>query len=129
MQQERADDYVIATGVQYSVREFALWTAEDLGITIEFQGSGLEEVGIVTQNNELEYPSIKIGDVIVRVDPRYFRPAEVDTLCGDSGKARKVLGWSPSVSARDLCSEMIVHDINIARRNALLMKNGFVPIY
>lgn len=129
LQQERADDYVIATGVQYSVREFALWTAEDLGITIEFQGSGLEEVGIVTQNNELEYPSIKIGDVIVRVDPRYFRPAEVDTLCGDSGKARKVLGWSPSVSARDLCSEMIVHDINIARRNALLMKNGFVPIY
>jgi GDPmannose 4,6-dehydratase len=129
LQQERADDYVIATGVQHSVRDFVLWTAESLGITIEFQRSGLDEVGIVTQNNELEYPSIKIGDVIVRVDPRYFRPTEVDTLCGDSGKARKVLGWFPSVSARDLCSEMIVHDINIAKRNALLMKNGFVPIY
>ncbi len=129
LQQERADDYVIATGVQHSVRDFVLWTAENLGITIEFQRSGLDEVGIVTQNNELEYPSIKIGDVIVRVDPRYFRPTEVDTLCGDSGKARKVLGWFPSVSARDLCSEMIVHDINIAKRNALLMKNGFVPIY
>ena len=87
LQQEQPEDFVIATGVQYSVREFIQWSANELGVTLRFEGSGVDEVGIVEAIEGDNAPGLKVGDTIVRVDPRYFRPAEVETLLGDPAKA------------------------------------------
>ena len=89
VKQEKPDDFVIATGVQFSVRQFILWSAMELGISLEFKGSGLDEVGIVTGVSGNNSPAISEGDVIVRIDPNYFRPAEVETLLGDPSKAKR----------------------------------------
>ncbi|MFW7266346.1 GDP-mannose 4,6-dehydratase [Gluconacetobacter sp. Hr-1-5] len=124
LQQEKPEDFVIATGVQQSVREFITWAAEDLGITVEFKGTGVDEVGVVTAIRGTMAPALKVDDVIVRIDPRYFRPAEVDTLLGDPTKAKDKLGWVPEISARDMCREMVAEDHKAARRYALLKTHG-----
>lgn len=124
LQQDVPEDFVIATGKQYSVREFITWAAEDLGIALRFEGQGVEEVGIVeTVNGDLA-PMVKPGDVVVRIDPRYFRPAEVETLLGDPKKAREKLGWVPEITAREMCREMVAADHKAARRHALLKTHG-----
>lgn len=124
LQQEKPEDFVIATGTQQSVREFIIWAGEDLGLTIEFKGTGVDEVGVVTRIEGDLAPAVKVDDVIVRIDPRYFRPAEVDTLLGDPTKAKERLGWVPEISARDMCREMIAADHRTARRHALLKEHG-----
>ncbi|WP_237152327.1 GDP-mannose 4,6-dehydratase, partial [Oryzibacter oryziterrae] len=124
LQQDKPEDFVIATGVQQSVREFITWAGEDLGITIEFKGTGVDEIGVVTAITGDLAPALKVGDVIVRIDPRYFRPSEVETLLGDPKKAKDKLGWVPEISARDMCREMICEDHKSARRYALLKKHG-----
>ena len=115
---------MIATGQQFSVREFIRWSAEELGITLRFEGSGTQEVGIVEAITGDIPTGLKPGDVIVRVDERYFRPAEVDTLLGDPTLARERLGWVPEISAREMCAEMVAADLAIARRHALLKAHG-----
>jgi GDPmannose 4,6-dehydratase len=125
LQQTKAADYVIATGQQHSIRQFVLWTAQALGITLEFIGSGLDEVGVVRQVAGADTPAIKPGDVIVRVDPNYFRPAEVESLLGDASKARRELGWEPTISAQAMCQEMVSQDLQLARATALLRANGY----
>ena len=124
LQQETPADYVIATGKQYSVRDFINWSASYLGITLEFQGAGVEEVGVVTAVEGNDAPGVRTGDVIVKIDPRYFRPAEVETLLGDASKAETELGWKPEISAQDMCAEMIDSDLAAAKRQAFLKKNG-----
>jgi GDPmannose 4,6-dehydratase len=129
LQQEVAEDFVIATGVQYSVREFITWAAAELGITLRFSGSGVEEVATVVEVTGEDAPGVKPGDVIMRIDPRYFRPAEVDTLLGDPSKAKARLGWTPEITAREMCAEMVAEDLKAARRHALLRAHGLrVPI-
>lgn len=125
LQQEEAEDYVIATGQQYSVREFIQWAAEDLGISIRFEGEGVDEVGVVEAVSSDHPVEVKPGDVIVRIDPRYFRPAEVETLLGDPTKAKENLGWVPEISAREMCAEMVAYDLDAAKRHALLKAHGF----
>lgn len=124
LQQREAEDFVIATGKQYSVRDFITWSAAELGIKLEFSGTGVDEIGTVVSVDQTQAPSIKIGDVIIRVDPRYFRPAEVDTLLGDPSRAREKLGWVPKISAREMCAEMVAHDLLEARRTSLLNERG-----
>ena len=124
LQQEQPEDFVIATGVQYSVREFIQWTASELGIELGFEGEGVAEKGIVRSVTGDKAPSVSPGDVIVRVDPRYFRPAEVETLLGDPGKAKDKLGWVPEITAQAMCAEMVAEDLKTAQRYALLKKHG-----
>ena len=124
LQQDHPEDFVIATGQQHSVREFILRSAEELGITLRFEGKGVDEVGVVEAVTGNVTTSVKPGDVIVRVDPRYFRPAEVETLLGDPSKAKEKLGWVPEISAREICAEMVAADLNTARRHALLKAHG-----
>ena len=113
LQQEKPEDFVIATGLQYSVREFIEWTAAELGMPLRWQGAGVEEVAYW-------------GDkAVVRIDPRYFRPAEVETLLGDPQKAKKKLGWVPEITAREMCAEMVLHDLAQAKQQALLKKFGY----
>ena len=129
LQQDHAEDFVIATGVQYSVREFITWSASHLGVTIKFVGEGVEEVGIVDSVNGDDAPSVKPGDVIVRIDPRYFRPAEVETLLGDPTKAKEKLGWVPEISVQQMCEEMVAADLVSAKRHALLAAHGVgIPV-
>jgi len=125
LQQEAAEDFVIATGVQYSVREFIRWSAAELGITLEFSGAGVEEIATVTAIADPESVTVRPGEVIVRVDPRYFRPAEVETLLGDPPRANERHGWVPEVTAREMCAEMVAEDLRHARRHALLRHHGF----
>jgi GDPmannose 4,6-dehydratase len=125
LQQDQPEDYVIATGQQHSVRDFIVWAAEDLGIGLRFEGSGLDEVGIVDTISGNVATAVRPGDVVVRIDPRYFRPTEVDTLLGDPTKAKEKLGWVPEISAREMCSEMVAADLETARRHALLKAHGF----
>jgi GDPmannose 4,6-dehydratase len=125
LQQEQPEDFVIATGVQYNVRQFVIWSAAELGLTLEFVGNGLEEYAVVKAIAGDKAPALKAGDVIVRVDPRYFRPAEVETLLGDPRKAKEKLGWVPEITVQEMCSEMVAHDLQEARRNALLKANGY----
>ncbi|HUO78813.1 MAG TPA: GDP-mannose 4,6-dehydratase [Steroidobacteraceae bacterium] len=114
LQQAEPDDYVVATGRQHSVRECVVLAGERLGMKIEFRGKGLEEQGV----------DAKSGRVVVRIDPRYFRPAEVDTLLGDAAKARAKLGWTPKVSFEELIAEMVDADLGIAERDAALKRSG-----
>jgi GDPmannose 4,6-dehydratase len=125
LQQDKPEDYVIATGNQHSVRDFITWTAEELGISLRFEGTGVEERGIVEAVNSYSAPAISVGDVVVRIDPRYFRPAEVETLLGDPSKARDRLGWMPEITARQMCAEMAAEDLKAAKRHAFLRDNGF----
>ncbi len=121
LQQEVAEDYVIATGKQYSVRQFIEWSAEELGIKLRFEGQGLEEVGIVDSVTGDRAPAVKPGQVLVRIDSRYFRPAEVETLLGDASKAREKLSWIPEIGVREMCSEMVLSDWEKARKNAVFL--------
>ncbi|EIZ80795.1 GDP-mannose 4,6-dehydratase [Novosphingobium sp. Rr 2-17] len=124
LQQEVADDFVIATGVQYSVRQFIEWSAAELGLTLSFEGAGVDEIGTVTAIEGDKTTGLKVGDVIVRIDPRYFRPAEVETLLGDPTKAKEELGWVPEITVQDMCAEMVAEDHKAAKRHALLKQHG-----
>lgn len=124
LQQEVAEDFVIATGLQYSVREFITWTAQELGIELEFSGEGVDEVATVKLVDNAIAPALKVGDVIMRIDPRYFRPAEVDTLLGDPSNAKTKLGWVPEITAQEMCAEMVAEDLKTAKRHALLKEHG-----
>ena len=126
LQQEAPDDFVIATGMQYSVRQFIEWSAAELGITLKFKGKGIEEVAIVTSIIGDKAYALKVGDIIVQVDSRYFRPTEVDTLLGDPSKAKEKLGWIPEVTAQEMCAEMVASDLIEAKQNALLKSHGFI---
>ncbi|WP_246082671.1 GDP-mannose 4,6-dehydratase [Rubellimicrobium rubrum] len=129
LQQDEPEDYVIATGVQYSVREFITWAAHDLGMTLKFMGSGVEEVAVVDRVEGKHAPMVKEGQVVMRIDPRYFRPAEVETLLGNPAKAKQKLGWVPEITAREMCREMVAADHLSARRQALLKTHGLdLPI-
>jgi GDPmannose 4,6-dehydratase len=124
LQQDVAKDYVIATGVQYSVRQFITWAAQELGIRLRFEGTGVEEQAIIEHIEGDMAPALKVGDTIMRIDPRYFRPAEVETLLGDPSKAKADLGWVPEISVQEMCAEMVREDFKIAQRHALLRKHG-----
>ena len=123
LQQDMPEDFVIATGVQYSVREFIKWSAKELGLTIEFSGSEVNEIGKIVAIEGNLAPALSIGDVVVRIDPRYFRPAEVETLLGDPTKAKEKLGWVPEITAQEMCAEMVREDLKAARRQALLLQH------
>ncbi len=125
LQQEAPDDFVIATGMQYSVRQFIEWSAAELGVALKFEGQGLDEIAIVASIDGDNAPSLKVGDVIVRIDPHYFRPTEVETLLGDPTKAKQKLGWIPEITAQEMCAEMVVSDLDDAKRHALLKKYGY----
>jgi len=124
LQQDHAEDFVIATGVQYSVRQFVEFAATELGITVRFEGEGEKEVGIVTAVTG-DRAKVKVGDVIVKVDPRYYRPTEVETLLGDPTKAREKLGWTPKTTLQELVKEMVESDYTSAKRDALVKMAGF----
>lgn len=124
LQQEVPEDYVIATGLQYSVREFITWSARELGIDLEFSGTGTEEVATVTAVTSDMASAVKAGDVVMRIDPRYFRPAEVETLLDDPSKAKTQLGWEPEITVQEMCAEMVAEDLKSARRAALLKEHG-----
>lgn len=124
LQQEEADDFVIATGKQISVREFVRLSAKEVGIEVSFEGEGLEETATVTSVDQSISPAVSVGDVVVRVDPRYFRPAEVETLLGDPTKAKEKLGWVPEITVEEMCTEMVANDLEVARQHALLKKHG-----
>ncbi|MDH2241160.1 GDP-mannose 4,6-dehydratase [Pseudomonas sp. GD03909] len=129
LQQEKPEDFVIATGVQYSVRQFIEWSAKELGITLRFEGRGVDETAVVQSIEGDKAPALNVGDVIVRVDPRYFRPAEVETLLGDPTKAKEKLGWVPEITVQEMCAEMVREDLTAARRHALLKQHGHdVPV-
>ena len=120
LQQDTPEDFVIATGVQYSVRQFIQWSAAELGVELEFKGKGESEQGIVTQIVGEDATALSVGDVIIKVDPRYFRPSEVETLLGDPSKAKNMLGWVPEITAQEMCVEMV-----LARRTRLLKEDGY----
>ncbi|WP_164073738.1 GDP-mannose 4,6-dehydratase [Stenotrophomonas maltophilia] len=129
LQQEVAKDYVIATGVQYSVRDFIDMSAKELGITLSFEGHGQSERAVVQSVSGGNCPGVKPGDVIVQIDPRYFRPAEVETLLGDPSKAKADLGWVPQITLNEMVSEMIAADLDAAKRHSLLKAHGYkVPM-
>jgi GDPmannose 4,6-dehydratase len=123
LQQNKPDDYVIATGEHYSIRQFITTAAGELGISIKWEGEGIEEKGIVVKNKSGNTP--ELGSVIVSVDPKYFRPTEVETLLGDPTKAKEKLGWKPQISFRKLVQEMVKEDLEQAKRDALLMQKGY----
>ena len=125
LQQDVAKDYVIATGVQYSVREFIDMAAKELGITLAFEGRGSNEKAVVHAVEGDNAPAVKVGQVIVAVDPRYFRPAEVETLLGDPAKAKADLGWVPEITLDEMVAEMVANDLGKAQRHALLNRHGY----
>ena len=129
LQRETPEDFVIATGEQYSVRQFVAWAAEALGVSIRFEGEGVDEIGVVDSVTGDLAPALTPGDVVVRIDPRYIRPAEVQTLLGDPSKANRELGWKPTIGIRELIDEMVHADHDAARRVALLKEHGYdVPV-
>lgn len=125
LQQEKPDDFVIATGIQYTVREFINKTAAYLGIELAWEGEGIDEYGRVVSITSDSAPAINIGDIVVKIDPRYFRPAEVETLLGDPTKAKETLGWTPKITLDEMIEEMVAYDLNQAKRNVLLKSKGF----
>ena len=125
LQQDAPEDFVIATGVQVAVRDFIHKAAGELGITLRFEGEGVEERGSVVAVEGDHAPKVSVGDVVVRVDPRYFRPTEVETLLGDPTYARERLGWEPAITLDEMITEMVAHDYEQARRHALLEEHGF----
>jgi len=125
LQQDKPDDFVIATGVQYSVRTFINKTAEQLGIELAWEGDGVNEHGRVISITGDKAPDLKTGDVVVKIDPRYFRPAEVETLLGDPTKAKEKLGWVPRITLDEMVEEMVAHDLDKAKQHALLRSRGY----
>ena len=127
LQQDKPEDFVIATGVQYSVRQFINWTSEALGIELRWEGEGVNEVAYAVCTTEMlqSLPLCPKEQPIVRIDPRYFRPTEVETLLGDPSKAKTRMGWAPEITAQQMCQEMVAHDLQLARQNAMLKANGF----
>ncbi len=125
LQQATPEDFVIATGVQFSVRQFIAWSAQELGISLRIEGQGLEEKAVVASITGPHAPALKVGDVVVRIDPRYFRPTEVETLLGDPSKAKQKLGWVPEVTVQTMCAEMMAEDLAQAKKNALLKQHGY----
>ncbi|MEZ8968477.1 GDP-mannose 4,6-dehydratase [Vibrio breoganii] len=125
LQQEVADDFVIATGKQISVREFVRMSALEAGITLAFSGEGVEEIATVSAVDSAVAPGVSVGDVVVKVNPKFFRPAEVETLLGDPTKAKELLGWVPEITVEEMCQEMVRADIDSAKQHALLKANGF----
>lgn len=115
LQQDVPEDFVIASGKQHSVKEFIEWAANDCGMEIVFEGNELDEIARVVKVDKARASNVKVGDVVMRIDPRYFRPAEVDTLLGDAKLAHQKLGWKPKISARDLCSQMVRYDLQQAK--------------
>ena len=125
LQQDAPEDFVIATGVQYSVRQFITWSAAELGITLRFEGTGINERAIVDSIKGDDAPGVKPGDVVLKIDPKYFRPAEVETLLGSPAKAKAKLGWEPQITTQEMCAEMVKSDLKIAKRARLLVDHGF----
>lgn len=125
LQQDIADDFVIATGKQISVREFVRMSAKEAGIDIEFSGEGVNEIATVIQADSEKAPGVTVGDVIVRVNPKFYRPAEVETLLGDPTKAKEKLGWVPEITVESMCAEMVQADISKAKQHVLLKEHGF----
>ncbi len=143
LQQDKAEDFVIATGKQYSVRQFINWTAEALGMQLRWEGEGVNEVGywlnpppavIPDLIRDPGSPTSWIADQVrndngetpvIRIDPRYFRPTEVETLLGDPTKAKEKLGWVPEITAQEMCAEMVAYDLQQAKQHALLKANGY----
>ena len=125
LQQSQPEDYVIATGQQFSIRQFIKWSATELGLTLKFIGHGVSEHAVVVAIEGALAPAVKVGDVVIRVDPRYFRPTEVETLLGDPSKAKQKLGWTPEITAQQMCKEMVAYDLIQARQSALLKQHGF----
>ena len=125
LQQDKPQDFVIATGVQYSVRQFIEMAAKELGITLAFEGQGVDECAVVKSIEGDKAPALEIGDVVVKVDPRYFRPAEVETLLGDPTKAKAELGWVPTIALREMVEEMMASDLQSAKQHALLNAHGY----
>jgi GDPmannose 4,6-dehydratase len=125
LQQVHPEDFVIATGVQYSVREFIVKSAQQIGIALRFEGKAEQEKAIVQSINGDLAPALKVGDIIVQIDPRYYRPTEVETLLGDPSKAKEKLGWVPEITLDQMIAEMVSHDLDQAKRHALLQKHGF----
>jgi len=125
LQQEKPEDFVIATGVQYSVRQFIELAAAELGVTLAWEGSDVNEKGRVADIKGDKAPGMKVGDIVVQVDPRYFRPAEVETLLGDPTRARERLGWVPQTTLAEMVAEMVAHDLSHARQHALLKREGY----
>ena len=124
LQEDKPDDFVIATGKQYSVREFIKWSARELGLEISFSGNGIDEIATIENIEGDLAPALKVGDVIMKIDPRYFRPAEVETLLGDPSKAKNKLGWVPEITAQEMCAEMVMEDYKSARRVSILKDHG-----
>ena len=124
LQEDTPDDFVIATGKQYSVREFIKWSARELGLEISFSGNGIDEIATIENIDGDLAPALKVGDVIMKIDPRYFRPAEVETLLGDPSKAKNKLGWVPEITAQEMCAEMVIEDYKAARRVSILKDHG-----
>ena len=126
LQQNQPDDFVIATGKQISVRDFVRLSASELGLELEFQGEGIEEVAAVVSSIVGDMaPALSLGDVVIRVNPRYFRPAEVETLLGDPSKAKELLGWVPEITLEEMCAEMVANDLNEAKQKSLLKSHGY----
>jgi GDPmannose 4,6-dehydratase len=125
LQQEKPEDFVIATGVQFTVRQFIQWSAEELGITLRFEGKGCNEKGIVETISGNNSPALKEGDVIMQIDSRYFRPTEVETLLGDPRKAMQKLGWTAEITAQQMCKEMVAIDLKQSQKQVLLKKYGY----
>jgi GDPmannose 4,6-dehydratase len=125
LQQDVPRDFVIATGVQYSVRQFIKLSAAELGISLTFEGTGVNEIARIEKIEGEDCPGVSVGDIVIRIDPRYFRPAEVETLLGDPSKAKSLLGWSPEISVQEMCAEMVRSDLAEAKKVALLTANGF----
>jgi GDPmannose 4,6-dehydratase len=126
LQQSQPEDFVIASGVQYSVRQFIQWSAQELGVTLRFEGKGVNEIGVVEKIEGDNAPALRVGQAIVGIDPSYFRPSEVQTLLGDPSKAQAKLGWTPEITAQQMCAEMVSADLQAAKQKALLKANGFV---
>jgi GDPmannose 4,6-dehydratase len=125
LQQDQPEDFVIATGVQFTVRQFIEWSAAELGITLRFEGDGVNEKAIVAKIEGNKAPALTIGDVVMQIDPRYFRPTDVETLLGDPTKAKEKLGWVPEITVQEMCKEMVVEDLQEAKQHALLKTHGF----
>jgi GDPmannose 4,6-dehydratase len=125
LQQDKPEDFVIATGVQYTVREFILKSAQQLGITLKFEGKAEAEKAIVAKIEGDKAPALKVGDVIMQIDPHYYRPTEVETLLGDPTKAKEQLGWIPEIALDQMIDEMVAHDLEKAKQHVLLHKHGY----
>ncbi len=125
LQQDKPEDFVIATGKQISVRQFVILSAREVGVELEFEGEGVEEVARVVSISGDKAPALSEGDTIIKVDPRYFRPAEVETLLGDPTKAKEKLGWVPDISVEDMCAEMVASDLEVAKQHAILKQHGY----